>query len=445
MGLPLNWRTQFAIALITTTALWFVTVYWAHSNDQGVTVVGITWLVFKHLFVPLLSLASLVWVFLLLFKQRFFLNQWVQLTNSQQARFSAVYVGVMLISLVAYVVAHARHSSVAPQIISDIELPIFVVWVAAFCWVAQKNSTRPPEAAGRGASETTTPQRAVFNFWQKRELREAVISVFAFIAVFIPLRSAESSIISGLMFLAAMQFMWSRRFSEFFLNRGAYQLALFFAAMQIWAPKQARQLKGWILVEAGQFARATTFLRSLAYGDDGNPRLQDWSYYLFATALMDDGQESAAQDLFEAALQVPQTNMNIHFGLADCLLSQGIDPRRAMNLAKECFAQDWDLYTVAQKRLVKSQCVALQAWAMAILGDSIESKKLLEKAFAESEQMQKRDLAALTHLEGVTLTALGNIADARLAFERVLALFPHGAVMIRARMGLAELGDAANS
>lgn len=402
-------------------------------------------MVFKHLICPLLSLACLVWTIVLLWKQRFFMNQWLQLTNSQQAKFSGIFVIVMSLSLVAYVAARILDSNVAPHIIGDIELPFFVVWVGAFSWVAHRNSKRNSMSFLNKKNETRGSQRSWWDSWQKREVREVIISVFALVAVFVPSRRTESSVLSAIVFSAAMLFIWSGRLAEFLMIRGSYRLALLFAGIQVWAPQRSRLLRGLILLEAGLFTRATNVLEPLAFEADTKPRLHEWAYYLFATSLLQNEDQAAAQELFEAALKVPETHKSVQFGLADCLLSRGIDPERAIDLVQECLAQNFDIYTTAQKRLIVSQCIALHAWALAILRNSAESLKLLERAFAESNQMPPRELAALAHLKGVTLKALRDMKGARKEFERALRLFPHGALAIRARKGLEELNEGTAS
>lgn len=224
---------------------------------------------------------------------------------------------------------------------------------------------------------------------------------------------------------------------------GDYERALRTSKTWLRSNPYGRPFRGWILLTAGRYSEAEADLKEAAFDGKGMPRLTNLNLYYYAAALMNQGKNEEAQELLEPAIRVPQKLTLFHFLLADCLLSQNKEPNRARELVAHVIA---DLRTDRQRNAMRgliAQCVAIDAWALAVIGRREEAERKLEDAFAESASFSNHELAGLMHLKGVVWGALGNPEKAREAFRKALELFPYGSIAVLARKRLTELGEEA--
>ncbi len=235
--------------------------------------------------------------------------------------------------------------------------------------------------------------------------------------------------------------VWSQHVVSDLTAQGKYDWALWLARVLFWVPGLPRLLKGWVLLEAGRFREAQDELKAFAFGRDGKPVLENWSLYLYATALLFDEEYAAAEELFQAALQAPRHYFAFQYGLVDCLLLQHKEPTRAIELISQVLSDPAEQYMLAQRRSVRAQSLALFAWALAVCGKKTDAEARLLEAFAESSSLGERSLASLMQLKGLTLKSLGDLEAARTAFNESLQLFPFGASAITARRRLTELDE----
>jgi len=199
---------------------------------------------------------------------------------------------------------------------------------------------------------------------------------------------------------------------------------------------------GRILLIAGCYSEAASFLRRSAFDKNGRPRLTDYNLYLYAMALLNAGRFGECQELLELAVSVPQEFEYFHIAMADCLLSQSRDPARAHSIIGEVMAR-FSLQADSPERLErKATCIALDAWAMARCGLVTESEMQIEMSRRLSRGLSSRSSAAVEHLIGSAWLALGKYERAKAAFEESLNLFPNGDIGLQARKSLAKLLEA---
>ena len=223
------------------------------------------------------------------------------------------------------------------------------------------------------------------------------------------------------------------------VSRGKFDWALRLNRLLFWTPGTDNSTEGWILVMAGRYEEARAYLLPLAFNAKGHPLLTSQEFYLYTLALSIEGDHAAAEMLFEAAINVPQTQGNFHFGLAESLLTQQKDSNRARTLVETVLAGYPVNPRTNLQRANRAQLIAFHAWALASDGWVEEAELRLQKAFACSDGIDKCSLAAMHLPVGHTWLALGDRGRARTCFQEALSLFPFGDVAIRARKNLAEL------
>jgi tetratricopeptide (TPR) repeat protein len=421
-----------------------LSTHWMRAGDYYVRPSWwvLAWILTKHVLTPIVDLLFFIWTLKLLWKQRFFAVQWVRLTNAQQARFVAIFLaGTAIVCFVPFPI-RAVHSLYAAGTAGDLELLLFAVWVTSFCWVAHRNAKRGEDQTREVGEEPTGRSAALRRWWRVRETRLTALTLLCLILVIVPAGDAGSRVYSVAVLVLLLMIVWSGPAIILLATSGRNQAALIANRAFSWVPGHAKSFQGWISLEAGHFDQALSQLRPLAFETDGRPSLASWDLYLYSTALSNDGKEAAAQELFEAAIQVHQQHRNFHYGLADCLLSQGKDPGRAIELINEALADGMEEFTAKQKRASRGRGLALQAWALASSGLRADAEFKLQEAVAVSGTLGKHDMAGLMHLKGIVLKSLGDKEAARTAFGEFLRLFPHGALKVWARRRLAELDES---
>lgn len=227
------------------------------------------------------------------------------------------------------------------------------------------------------------------------------------------------------------------RLPIWFANRGNHDLALLLDKMLRHTPGYGESLEGWLLLDAAQYGKAREFYKPLAFDETGKPRLTSWHLAAYAVCLAREGKDTAAQELYEAALQAPQDGWGFHIGLADCLLTQKKDADRARALMEQVLATKPEDLSTPHLRADWGHHVALYGYALASCGRRAEAEEKLAEAYAISEGIEKRRMAALHHVAGAAWQALGEREKAQSAFTRSLQLHPHGDIAWQVRRKLA--------
>jgi len=271
-------------------------------------------------------------------------------------------------------------------------------------------------ACGALLSEPAAVDRSVVLYWT---LRVALVSAI----LFVPL-----AVVAGLLPI------W-------LVNRGNFDTALRLNRLLFWTPASNSSTEGWILVMAGRYEQARAYLKPLAFNDKGHPRLTSQEFYLYALALSIDGEDATAEMLFEAAINVPQSGGNFHFGLAESLLSQKKEPERARELIETVLMGFPSSPRSIRQRTNWVQLVAFHAWALASNGRREEAEQRLQQAFAASGGIGNCGLAGMYLPVGHAWLTLGDFAKARASFSEAASLFPQSDLAFRAQKELAKLEE----
>jgi hypothetical protein len=223
------------------------------------------------------------------------------------------------------------------------------------------------------------------------------------------------------------------------VRHGRFNLALKLNRAFFWSLGNNPSTEGWIVVMAGRYAEARAYLKPLAFDAKGHPRLNSQEFYLYSLALSIEGDYAAAEVLFEAAVNVPQDLGNFHFGLAENLLVQKKDSKRARQLVESVLTGYPANPRTSTGRANRVQLIAFYAWALAADGWKEGAEEKLQEAIAGSTGMDDCGRAGTQLPVGHAWLALGDPAKARQAFEQAVQLFPHGDIAMRARKELALL------
>jgi hypothetical protein len=223
------------------------------------------------------------------------------------------------------------------------------------------------------------------------------------------------------------------------VRHGRFNLALRLNRAFFWSLGNNPSTEGWILVMAGRYAEARAYLKPLAFDAKGHPRLHSQEFYLYSLALSIEGECAAAELLFEAAVNVPQDLGNFHFGLAENLLIQKKDSKRARQLVESVLTGYPASPRTKTGRANRVQLIAFYAWALAADGWREGAEEKLQEAIAGSTGIDGCGQAGTQLPVGHAWLALGNTAKAKEAFEQAVRLFPHGDIGLRARKELALL------
>lgn len=440
-----GWGTQFTVALTGTVTsliagvegIFPPKVIYIHSNAQ-VALLGLS------LLWPLIVCAFFLWTLHLAWKQRFFLTQWRSLPNRERAWFAAVFLCVGTLDVAGQLAADHLGFAAAGYLARYRFLTFWLCWTAAFCWVAHRNAKRPVAQQVETSEEEAIREKKpgpLRRWWLSVNNRILAIWLFNLVLLLTLPRVRGWSLFLFCVISLVMLMAWAHSGMQAASSAGRYGLALWLSNLMLLSPTERRKDRGWIFLAAGRFKEAQQALRPLAFDRDGKPNLTSYALYFYATALMDDGEEQAAEKLLEAAVQAPQETKVFHFGLADCLLTQGKDPERARRLAEEVRMDPLRRYTPDRQFYLRRQCVALEAWSLALEGRRESCMETLHSALDGCERLNARDLAGLLHLKGVTLAALGEREEARNALREALAKCSNGWAGVMVRRSLAELED----
>jgi tetratricopeptide (TPR) repeat protein len=223
------------------------------------------------------------------------------------------------------------------------------------------------------------------------------------------------------------------------VRQGKFNLAIRLNRLFFWAVGNNRSTEGWILVMAGRYAEARTYLKRLAFDKNGDPRLTSQEFFLYALSLSIENEEAQAEELFEAAVRVPQLTGDFHFGLADCLLTQHKQPERAQQLVESVLSGFSAHPSSIQQRANRAQMLAFYAWSLAANGARDAAEARIKEAMVASMGIRRCDLAALQLPVGDTWLALGETDKARASFVEAVTLFPYGDIAMRAQKKLSAL------
>lgn len=453
--LSLLWGTRFTFAATGFyVSLWWITKWIQDAECISLGTWGPGGVLSRFALFPVVCLFFLLWIGNLLWEQKLFLIQWKQLTTGQQRLFAAIFAVGMALGLGLY---YESYIQLAPNATEAYFARLFLfvfLWVTSFCWVSSGNARRETQSDSGGKDAVAGP----VNRWNFGLMLALCIVLSLFLAAILtdPCGLADQDSFGWVRRIGLVVFilvfpavilglnripMWLFRLILWLVKQGKYEWSLYANRLYMHTPGHRESLDGWIFLEAGRYTEALACFKPLAFDENGQPRLSSMELYFYATALLGEDRYSESQELFEAAIRVPQASRYFHYGLAGCLLGQNREAGRASDLIDQVMAERHAQLTPSQQRTHQTQCIALGAWALAKQGRREDAIAKLQEAFAESAGLNKHDLAGLLHLKGVTWKALGGLEEARAAFQEALTLFPRGAVMLRARKRLMELAE----
>jgi tetratricopeptide (TPR) repeat protein len=200
-------------------------------------------------------------------------------------------------------------------------------------------------------------------------------------------------------------------------------------------PFYGESLQGMILFNAGRYSEAREFLKPLAFDAQGKPRLASTELYAYALALENDGHEQEAQELLEAAVPVSKKPEAMQVALATCLLAQDKETDRACKLLEQAQASTRGLL-----RADLARRIARYAWALGACKRRQEAELKIQEALAKGAGLGNADLAGVHYFVGEAWRALGDMANARAAFQEAVRLAPDGVTALSVRKALAKMG-----
>jgi tetratricopeptide (TPR) repeat protein len=226
-----------------------------------------------------------------------------------------------------------------------------------------------------------------------------------------------------------------RRLTE----QGRYDRALRIDRMFHWLSGYGDSLEVWILLFAGRYVEARAKLRPMAFDQEGKPRLTSTELAYYISALQYEGKCAEANELYEAAIQVPQKWWLFHEGLAKHLLGHRGDAKRACELM-EYVLSHWKETLFAPSQMEnRSEKLTVLAVALAGCGRYEEAEAKLQEAFKGASEFEKPELATLQFYAGMAWWYLCDLEKARVALQEAKALSPQGAIGMWSQKRLEEL------
>ncbi|MFZ1084771.1 MAG: hypothetical protein WAN35_07400 [Terracidiphilus sp.] len=222
------------------------------------------------------------------------------------------------------------------------------------------------------------------------------------------------------------------KLNRWLAERGRYNLALWINKLFHSLPGCGISLEGWILITAGRFAEALEALKPLAFDKDGQPRLKSTALAYYISALQWEGKFAEAENLFEAAILVPQTWWFFHEGLAEHLLNHNKGAKRACELMEYVFSNWEKTLSNPSQRGERAKFRAILAWAFAGCGRFEEAEAKLQEAFEDDTKLNDFDLATLQLYAGNVWWRLYYPDKARAAFQEAEKFNPRGPVSLKA-------------
>ncbi|HMD71912.1 MAG TPA: tetratricopeptide repeat protein [Bryobacteraceae bacterium] len=242
-------------------------------------------------------------------------------------------------------------------------------------------------------------------------------------------------------------------------------------AFAIWLISSGKKEPDSLLVQgnrlsmAGQYAEAEQCYReALADESKLKPPLRARLLICLGDALMDLDRYPESRQCLETSLAIGDPRGSCRASLADWLLLQGSDPRRALDLANQAVQASTDgleeITSIGRigghlASIVRADGWARRAWALALLGRQPESQesidfalKLAAPSLAELSGDQRRDMAATVSLDrtciywhtGMALLAMGQTGKAREHFKIASDASPQTRCAARCRQQLERLG-----
>jgi tetratricopeptide (TPR) repeat protein len=206
-----------------------------------------------------------------------------------------------------------------------------------------------------------------------------------------------------------------------------------------WAVGHNQSMEGWILALAGRYSDARNYLRPLAFDKQGAPRLTSPELFLYAMVLSIEGEDAKAEELFEAAIQVPQSTGDFHFGLAELLLTRKDNSERARELVEAVLAGYPAHPQSIELRSTRAQMMAFHAWALASNGSRHAAESRMQEAVTSASGSGRFNLASMQLPIGEMWATLGDRDKARASYQSAVMQFPSGDVAARARRKMTQL------
>ncbi len=230
--------------------------------------------------------------------------------------------------------------------------------------------------------------------------------------------------------------LWTLRLAR----AGQYERALRLNRIWVNIPGYGRSLEGSILLNAGRYSEAMTFLKPLAFTSQGKPKFRSIELYTYAIALENSGNLAEAEILLDEAVREAPDREGFKVALATCLLAQEKRAGDACHLLEEALRAGNGRTSYAN-RSDGIKRVARYAWALASSGRRTEAEQKINEVLAEGRTLKPGDEAGVHYFVGETWRVMRETSKARAEFEKALSMAPDGNTAMNVQKGLAKLKD----
>jgi tetratricopeptide (TPR) repeat protein len=151
--------------------------------------------------------------------------------------------------------------------------------------------------------------------------------------------------------------------------------------------------------------------------------------------LTDLGRYEAAQRCLETVIDLGDNDGGARLGIADLLLQQAKEPRRALSLVEESMR-------ICSAGWYKAERMGNKAWALALMGKRDEMADPVSAALKGAEGLQYVAAAASIRWRvGKALGVAERLSEAAEQFRAALRIDPHGQHGMLAKVELANYGE----
>ena len=145
--------------------------------------------------------------------------------------------------------------------------------------------------------------RRLQDLWSIRETKFTVLIVIGLLLALDQEMPRYLRFWVGSVTLIAIPLIWTRFVAAQLAYWGKYEWALRINELLPPLFGTSVLMEAWILLVVGRYHDAQEAVSKLAFDSKGEPRTNEFSLYLYAKALLDEGRSEEAEKLFRAAIQ----------------------------------------------------------------------------------------------------------------------------------------------
>jgi tetratricopeptide (TPR) repeat protein len=180
------------------------------------------------------------------------------------------------------------------------------------------------------------------------------------------------------------------------------------------------------LFYSGKAQEAETILRGMVETEHGANH-KTLAFEHLGRVLLAQGRYNDAKRAFEAAAKLMPSRSAAYAGLAEVRLLQGVEPVQALADAER--ALELHRASLAERKTARERLAIIrgnQAWALAAVGRSVESRQAIEAGAREMAPDYMPEAAGFYWRAGMAMLAIENSAAAAGHFRRAAELDPEG-------------------